>query len=247
MIKTYFGPMGSGKTKIALDLFKKFEKNYYKNRTMFFSPKKDNRHGVGIIKDRSTNREVKSIAIDDVLEIENYLTPTTTRVFIDEVNFFESEVSRKKGINSVKQLEIRRRDRMRWMLQTSLEKRIEFYLFGLNLTAELMPYGLMSTAINMAQEKHQLYAECAGCIVDKAEYSYFIPYVKRTNKIGDHDYCAMCFHCYLKWGNMFKDLKENNLGEYFKEAKILKPELEEISKSEDKKLIKTIPKWYLEN
>ena len=229
MIKTYFGPMGASKTKTLLD---EYEKIYFKDRILVFSPVKDDRFGVGKIKERDTilkdgsiirGREIDSIAIEDFFEIEKHLSLTTKHVFIDEVNFFESEEDEDKG-KTLYELEKRRYESMRLLLKLSLEKKINFYLFGLNLTAEMMPYGLMPAAIAYSTEPPEvLSAECIDC-GDIAHYTFYIPFEKETNVIGADDYCALCGPCHFKWEGIYKELKsENNLEEYFRLAKVLKP------------------------
>ena len=230
MIKVYYGPMGASKTKTLLDIVNKGI--YLKDRILIFSPSKDNRFGVGKIKERDVinqageivkGREIDSIIIDDIFEIEKHLSLTTKHVFIDEVNFFESEEDKEKGI-TLAQLEKRRFESMRLILKLSLEKKINFYMFGLNLTAEMIPYGLMPTAMAFSTEPpEQLYAECVDC-ADPARYSFYIPYDKETNVPGADDYCALCGPCHFKWENIYKSLKsEDNLEEYFRLAKVLKP------------------------
>lgn len=230
MIKTYYGPMGASKTKTLLDIVNK--DIYLKDRILVFSPSKDVRFGVGKIKERDIidkegniikGREIDSIIINDIFEIEQHLTITTKHVFIDEINFFESEEDEEKGI-TVKELERRRYESMRLLLKLCLDKKINFYLFGLNLTAEMIPYGLMPAAIVFSTEPpEQLYAECVDC-GDPARYTFYIPVEKETNVVGDDLYCALCGPCHFKWENKYQELKsQNNLDEYFRLAKVLKP------------------------
>ena len=193
MIKVYFGPMGSGKTEI---LIKEYNKIYLKNKTQVFSPKLDNRFGIGNIRDRKGNK-ISSEAIDNIFEIPNLLKSTTKHVFIDEANFFESAEDLEKNITQM-DLEQRRYDSIRLLLEISLEKNIDFNIFGLNLTAEMKPYGIMPLAIAFADERHELKAECIDCGAE-AKYTYYIPGHKTTNVIGADDYCAVCGSCHLKW------------------------------------------------
>ena len=219
MIKVFFGPMGASKTKTLLDMH---EAIYFKDRIMAFSPARDNRFGVGLIQDRDS-RKIEATIIDDIFQIEKHLAQTTKHVFIDEVNFFESEENISKGI-SLYELEQRRYQSMRLLLSFSLYEKINFYLFGLNLTAEMIPYGLMPAAIAFADERHELFAECADCGDEKAKFTYYIPFEKGTNVIGADDYCALCGQCHYKWEKIYKELKEkNDLAQYFEFAKILKP------------------------
>lgn len=218
MIKTYFGPMGAAKSKTLLDLY---EKIYFKNRILVFTPTKDDRFGVGVIQDR-TGRKIEAIAIDDIFEIEKYLTDKTKNIFIDEVNFFESEIDEKRNI-TLMDLEERRNQSMNYLLELSLKKNINIYLFGLNLTAEKRPYGLMSTAIHYADEREELFAECTDCGDHKAKFTYYIPYEKDTNVIGAADYCALCGSCHLKWTKLYHQLKkEKKLDEYKKKSEVLR-------------------------
>ena len=177
MIRTYFGPMGAKKTKTLLDLR---DEVYFKERVLVFSPVKDDRFGIGKIKDRDRKRKkVDAIPIEDIFDIENHLKRGTKYIFIDEVNFFESEEKLDKGID-LYELEKRRYESMRLILKLSLEKRINFNMFGLNLTAEMIPYGLMPAALAYADERKELFAECAECGDSHAKFTYYIPYEKDT-------------------------------------------------------------------
>lgn len=219
MIKTFFGPMGASKTKTLLDTY---EKIYFKDRILAFSPAKDDRFGAGTIQDRD-GRKIEAIAIKDIFEIEKHLTKATKHVFIDEVNFFESEENLAAGI-SLYELEKRRYESMRLILSLALREKIVFYIFGLNLTAEMIPYGLMPAAMTYADERTELFAECADCGDEKAKFTYYIPFEKETNVVGLADYCALCGDCHFKWENIYHELKaKNNLEEYFKMSDILRP------------------------
>ena len=256
MIRVYFGPMGARKTGQLIDDYEKIEENvYYKGRILVFSPKRDNRFGIGKIKERDIvekdgnkilGREIDSIAIEDIFEMKKHLDTQKRRyknIFIDELNFFESEPNKEKRI-TLRNLEKRRFESMKIILELSLKNKIDFHLYGLNLTAEMHPYGLMATAITFADpnERHELFAQCADCM-DIARYTYYIPYEKGTNVIGANDYCALCGPCHLEWSELYKSNKHRGtLDEYYSEAKMLKPELEEEVKDPVKKL--TLPLWY---
>lgn len=220
MIRTYFGPMGAAKTKTLLDLY---EDIYFKDRVLVFTPTKDDRFGMGVIQDR-TGRKIDAIAIEDIFAIKEHITEHTKNIFIDEVNFFESEENKDKGI-VMSDLEERRYDSMNYLLHLSINNKVNIYLFGLNLTAEKRPYGLMSAAINYADERVELFAECSDCGDSEAKFTYYIPYEKDTNVVGAADYCALCGACHMKWTNTYHALKQaGKLGEYKKKSDILRLE-----------------------
>ena len=222
MIKTYFGPMGSGKTKTLVELYNNI---YFKDKVQVFAPKMDDRFGVGVIQDRNDtdgSRKIYATPIDDIFQIEGFLQPTTKKVFIDEINFLESEENPEKGID-LRILEKRRYESMRLILKLAQERKIAFYLFGLNLTAEMKPYGLMPIAMAYADDRIELFAECADC-GEVARFSYYIPYEKGTNAVGAEDYCALCAKCHFEWESRFKQYKAaNQIEEYLNLAKALKP------------------------
>jgi len=262
MIITKYGGMGAGKTGTLITDKEKIENDvYHKGRILVFSPKIDVRFGVGKIKERdhiteegivipNTGREIESIPIESIFEMDEYLASQKTKykryrdIFIDEMNFFESEPNEEKGID-LKELELRRNESIKIILERSLKDKVDFHLYGLNLTAEMHPYGLMAVAIAFTKPKNQyeLFAECADCL-RKARYTYYIPYEKGTNVFGANDYCAMCGTCHFKWRDEFLEAKkQNKLDEYFMRATALKPDLE--AKLEDPNLIEELPKWYV--
>jgi len=211
--------MGSGKTKKLLEMY---DGIYRKDLIKVFSHGIDDRFGKGVIKGRNGGAKLKSIILQELFGFEKYLDEKTKHVFIDEVNFFESEEDLEKGINLIK-LEKRRHKTMRILLTLAVERKINFNLFGLNLTAEKIPYGLMGTAMHYSSEKHELFAECAECGDEKAQFTFYIPYEKQTNVVGADDYCALCGLCWFKWEENFKYYRDqDNLEEYFRLAKVLK-------------------------
>ena len=218
-IKTFFGPMGSGKTKKLLEMY---ESIYRKDLVKIFSCGIDDRWGKGVIKSRDGKLKLNSIVLHDLFLLLQHLDENTKHVFVDEVNFFFSEENPEKGIDAIA-LERSRHQMMKILLALAKEREINFNLFGLNLTAEKKSYGFMGTAMHYS-EKHELFAECACCGNEKAQFTFYIPYEKKVNVVGADDYCALCGLCWFKWEENFKWHKsQNNLDEYFKLAKVLKP------------------------
>ena len=247
-ITAYYGPMGARKTGKLLDLM---TNRYTKDFAQAFSPSTDNRFGHGIIKERDNietgekGREVPSIIIDDVFQIEKHLQALklVRHLFIDEVNFFESDPI-KSGM-SEEELKVRRSESMRYLLRLTEEHKKRIYLFGLDLTAEMEPYGLMGTALSFPITKEGFVAECVSC-GDPARFTYYIPYEKETNVPGADDYCAMCHGCHIEWSELYKKHKEiGTIREYYRLAKRLKPELE--MNEGVMRLAKTLPSWYADN
>ena len=246
---TIGGPMFAGKTQKLVEQYKVTLKNYleeiderYKhisiedfdheninlkelgleNKILAFTPKRDNRNGIGRIEGRN-KVGLDAIAIESIFEIEKYLNDETEHILIDETNFLESEVDLERGITN-DELNKRRVKSMIYLRHLTDERRINVNLFGVYLTAEMQPYALMGVAPYFAHERIYLTSICVGC-QKEAEHTYFIPQKRDITKnyIGDEAYCPTCHVCHNKWSQKYiKDKEENNLSDYFKEAKKLK-------------------------
>ena len=242
-IKAIYGPMGSGKTKKLID---DYHDSYLKDITKVFSPARNTRDGEGKPKERADlekgilGREIDAIKIKDLFEIDKHLKEFTKRILIDETNFFESDHI-EMGI-SLEELLNRRAQAMDY-LESLARQRKNINIYGLNITAEKQPYGMMGHALALSISKEELKAQCVSC-GDPAIYTYFIPFEKPTNVVGEHNYCAMCEFCHTEWGQRFQEGKEaQNLDDYYLAAVRLKPELEIML---EKGLIeeKDLPEWY---
>lgn len=172
MIKLYTGPMFSGK---SYELLKEYEKKFHKDKILMFKPKIDTRD-YGVIKTRN-NKEVPAILISDLNEIYKYLSDKITTIFIDEANFIEGNIE--------------------VLIDLSIDKDLDIYIAGLNLTSELKPFGLMPQIMAISDEIVYLYASCNECNRD-ASYTYYNGTKDDDILVGNDNYTALCSKCLRK-------------------------------------------------
>lgn len=172
MIKLYTGPMFSGK---SYELLKEYEKKFHKDKILMFKPKIDTRD-YGVIKTRN-NKEVPAILISDLSEIYKYLSEKITTIFIDEANFIQGDIE--------------------VLIDLSIDKDLDIYIAGLNLTSELKPFGLMPQIMAISDEIVYLYASCNECNRD-ASYTYYNGTKDDDILVGNDNYTALCSKCLRK-------------------------------------------------
>ena len=91
----------------------------------------------------------KNISIDDIL---NYIKKNTRTIFIDEGNFLKGDV----GI----------------LTDLSIDKNIDIYVCGLNMTSEQKPFGIMPSILSVSDEIEICKGYCTECN-RPASYTYF--------------------------------------------------------------------------
>ena len=138
MIKLYTGPMFSGKSD---ELLKEYDKKYHKSKILLFKPKIDTRD-YGVIKTRN-GKEVTAILINNLNDIYNYLNDKITTIFIDEANFMKGNID--------------------VLIDLSINKDLDIFIAGLNLTSELKPFGIMPELLARAEFVTKLSACCKVC------------------------------------------------------------------------------------
>lgn len=172
MIKVFTGPMFSGKSD---ELLKEYDKKYHKSKILLFKPKIDTRD-YGVIKTRNNNEE-NAIIINDLNDIYEYLTDKITTIFIDEANFIKGDID--------------------VLIDLSINKDLDIFIAGLNLTSELKPFGLMPEIMAIADEIVLLHASCNDCNRD-ANYTYYTGTKDGDILVGNDNYIALCPKCLRK-------------------------------------------------
>ena len=175
MIKTFTGPMFSGKTTALLSTYFNM---WNKNGIICFKPKMDTRDDG--IKSRNFDENISAIEIDDLSEINDYLKKNTKTIFIDEANFLKGDVS--------------------VLVNISVDKNIDVYVSGLNMTSEQKPFGIMPNILAVSNEIEITNGYCSICNRE-AHYSYFEGNKDGDIVVGDNGYMSLCEDCLRKKRN----------------------------------------------
>ena len=121
MIKTFTGPMFSGKSDALISVYQKI---WNKDLVMAFKPSKDTRDK-NFIKSKNYEVQIPAIFIDDIGEIKNCIHGKNIHtIFIDEAEFLTGDVAE--------------------LVALSVYYDIDFYIAGLNMTSEQKPFGLIA-------------------------------------------------------------------------------------------------------
>lgn len=175
MIRTFTGPMFSGKTTALLTTYFNM---WNKKGILTFKPKMDTRDDG--IKSRNFEENISAIEIEDLSEIEKYLKKSTKTIFIDEANFLKGDVS--------------------ILVNISVDKNIDIYISGLNMTSEQKPFGIMPNILAVSNEIEITNGYCSICNRE-AHYSYFEGSKDGDIIVGDNGYMSLCEECLRKKRN----------------------------------------------
>ena len=170
MIKTFVGPMHSGKTAALMLEYNKF---YNKEHVKCFKPILDTRD-VGYIRSNDFDVKIPCIGIVKFSDILKYIDDGVKTVFIDEAQFLKGSVAP--------------------LLKLSMEMDIDVYVVGLNMTAELKPFLVMPNIMAISDEVSVIKASCYDCGRD-ANYTYYEG-TKATIVVGNQGYFPLCSKCY---------------------------------------------------
>lgn len=169
MIKTFTGPMFSGKTTALLATYFNM---WNKKNIMCFKPKMNTRDNG--IKSRKFTESVEAIEIEDLSDIYNYIKETTRTIFIDEANFLKGDVS---VLNDL-----------------SINKNIDIYVCGLNMTSEQKPFGIMPYILAISDSIEISKSYCTICNRE-ASFTYFEGDKNNDIIVGDGGYISLCEEC----------------------------------------------------
>ena len=182
MIKCFVGPMYSGKTTAMINMYNKI---WNKDNVMCFKPKTDDRD-YGLIKSRDFKDGIKAICIDKLEEIYQYMEDNTKTLFIDEAEFLKGDV--------------------RVLVDLSINREIDIYIAGLNMTAEQKPFGLMPYIMAVSDNIEIIPGVCYIC--NKPAYYTYYEGEKTTDiLVGNTNYLPLCASCLYKKRNKGKELK----------------------------------------
>lgn len=173
MIKTFTGPMHSGKTAAMIMTYQKI---WNKNHVLCFKPKKDTRD-IGEIRSKDFDVSIPCIGIDTFDEILDYVNDDTSTIFIDEVQLMEGNVSVLTYLSIVKDMDI--------------------YTSGLNMSSEQEPFMMMPYVLAVSDEVEMIKASCYDCCRE-ATYTYYEGDKTETVKVGNEGYIPLCRRCLEK-------------------------------------------------
>lgn len=174
MIKTFVGPMFSGKSDSLISIYQKI---WNKELIMAFKPSKDTRDGKYI---KSKNYEVKIPAeyIDDLSEIKDKIHNKNIRtIFIDEAQFLTGDVAEIAAL--------------------SIYYDIDFYIAGLNMTSEQKSFGIMGDILAVSDDIEIITGFCQDCN-KPSRYSFYEPEKTEDVAVGDNGYVSLCPSCLRK-------------------------------------------------
>ncbi len=149
------------------ELLKEYDKKYHKSKILLFKPKNKTRN----------DKEVEAILINDLSDIYNYLSDKITTIFIDEANFLKGNID--------------------VLIDLSINKDLDIFIAGLNLTSELKPFGIMPEIMAISDEIVLLHASCNDCNRD-ASYTYYNGSKDSDILVGNDNYIALCPKCLRK-------------------------------------------------
>lgn len=181
MIKTFTGPMFSGKTTALLTTYFNM---WNKANILCFKPKINTRDDG--IKSKNIKENVSAIEIDDLCEIRNYIKKNTKTIFIDEANFLKGDVS--------------------VLVELSVDENIDIYVCGLNMTGEQKPFGIMPQILAVSDYIDIKKGYCTDCNRE-AGFSYYVGGKDKDIIVGDSGYISLCEACLRKRRKEVKDGK----------------------------------------
>lgn len=174
MIKTFVGPMFSGKSDALISIYQKI---WNKDLVMAFKPRKDTRDGE-LIKSKNYDVSIPAIFIDNISEIAEHIRGKNIHtIFIDEAQLLEGDVAD--------------------LVALSVYYDIDFYLAGLNMTSEQVPFGLIGDILAVSDEIETITGFCQDCN-KPSRYTFYVPEKTEDIKIGDDGYISLCPSCLAK-------------------------------------------------
>ncbi len=177
-IVVYTGPMFSRKTAFLLA---EYERSLIAGRkTVAFKPAMDDRFGKDTIKSRNAG-SIEAYCINDLSEILSF---DAQDYFIDEIQFLKGDVR---------------------VIQDLANEGKNFYIAGLDMTAEGKPFAIMQDVLCIATSVDKRKAICVDCKCGYANHSYHLGAKKEDVLIGDKEYIPLCGPCWAKRMKMRKN------------------------------------------
>lgn len=173
MIKTYTGPMHSGKTSAMITDYKKI---WNKEHVRVFKPVCDDRD-YGEMKSKDFVEGIPAICIETFDDILKYFEDTVRTIFIDEAQFIKGNVS--------------------VLSYLSIVKDVDVYIAGLNMTSEQSPFMTMPFILAISDKVVNCKASCLDCGRD-ATYTHYEGVKKGDIVVGNDGYVSLCTRCLNK-------------------------------------------------
>lgn len=167
----YTGPMKCGKTRTLIEKYNELQKQG--KRCVMIKPDIDTRFEEKYVVDRDGNK-VSCDRIHKLYQLERYIY-LSDYIFIDEFQLLSGDMN---------------------IIKESIDSKDKnFYVAGLNLTAEKEMFGLMGNLLCLADEIHLLKGKCEVC-GEPSKYSFCNAKKDRLILIGDSEYKTVCAKCY---------------------------------------------------
>ncbi len=170
MIKTYTGPMHSGKTSAMIT---EYNKIWNKEHVRVFKPSCDVRD-LGEMKSKDFVEGIPAICIDSFEELADYVDESVRTIFIDEVQLLKGSISILTYLSVIYDMDI--------------------YLAGLDMTSEQEPFLIMPQILAISDEQVKVKASCYDC-GREASYTYYEGSKDEAIKVGDEGYFPLCARC----------------------------------------------------
>ena len=173
MIKTYTGPMHSGKSSAMIVDYNKI---WNKEHVRVFKPVTDTRDS-GEMKSKDFVDGVSAIVVEEFEDVLKYVDDTIKTIFIDEVQLL-------RGNPNV-------------LTYLSVVYDMDIFLAGLDLTSEQEPFLIMPQILAISDEIKFVKASCFDC-GRESSYTYYEGNKDGAIKVGDEGYFPLCSRCLLK-------------------------------------------------
>lgn len=144
-------------------------------KVLTFKPKKDNRFGEDVITSRGdSEKPIQAINISDISELLDYEADI---YIIDEFQFLKGDIT---------------------IIQNMANVGKEFYIAGLDMTAEGKPFGVMPELLAIADQVNKNVAVCNDCREESATFSFFLGNKSEDVRVGDSEYIPLCRSCWAR-------------------------------------------------
>lgn len=173
MIKTFTGPMHSGKTEQMISVYNKI---WNKDLIRVFKPLADTRDYC-VMKSKTFDVEIPAIGITKFEDILEHIDDSTRTIFLDEVELMEGNINVLTFLSVVEDMDI--------------------YLGGLNMTSEQNPFLIMPQILAISDSVENVKASCYDC-GREATYTYFEGNKEGAVLVGDAGYLPLCPRCLVK-------------------------------------------------
>lgn len=188
MIRSYTGPMFCDKSACLIEIYKRI---WNKNVCAVFKPKIDTRDGNMLKSKKYPNTQVPAILVDSVEEMQKIILEHGYKtVLIDEAEFLTGDAS--------------------VLVDLSVMLGVDFYIAGLNMTSEQVPFGIMPNILSVSDEINIIHGFCEDCNKPSV-YSYSLNEEKKDAILVGDNYISLCPECLKKriLSKKEKDLRRN--------------------------------------